>query len=162
MIVKVYGDPQYPAVSQSIDQVKKLGHAIYDATYYYCDIAIAPMLRDRLTIEQLEEPKHGILVFHPSPLPFGRGANSIKHAFLRRDQVTAATWFWANEKLDAGDICEMEILKIDHFLTPRLYYELHIIPALLRTLERSLNAIEKGYIRRIKQVEEYATFDRKL
>ncbi len=162
MIIKVYGHLKYPAVSQSIDLVKKLGHAIYDSSYYYSDIAIAPMLRDRLTIEQLEEPKHGILVFHPSPLPVGRGASSIKHAFLRSDQVTAATWFWANEKLDAGDICEMEILKIDHSLTPRLYYELHIIPALLRTLERSLNAIEKGYIRRIKQVEEYATFDRKL
>lgn len=74
-------------------------------------------------------------------------------------QVSAATWFWANENLDAGDICEQEIIKIDYELRPREFYEQHIIPAMVRTLERALNDIEKGVKRQIKQVEEYATYD---
>ena len=64
--------------------------------------------------------------------------------------------------MDAGDICEMEILKIDYTLSPKLYYESHVLPALERTLKRALNDIARGVIRRVPQVEGYATFDKKL
>jgi len=38
----------------------------------------------------------------------------------RKEPITAATWFWATDKLDAGDICEQEIIKIDYNLRPKV------------------------------------------
>jgi hypothetical protein len=72
--------------------------------------------------------------------------------------ITAATWFWATD----DDICEQEIVKIDYNLRPREFYERHIIPTMCRTLERGLTGVEEGLKRRIKQVEEYATYDGRI
>ena len=162
MIIKVHGDSATPAVAASIDLCKRLGHAIYDCSYYYCDVAIAPLLTRKLTPEELSEPVYGVLLFHPSPLPYGRGASAIRHAYRRHEPITAATWLWASDELDAGDICEMEILKIDYSLPPRAYYDREVIPALLRTLERLLNAIQRGYIRRVPQPREHSTYDPRI
>jgi methionyl-tRNA formyltransferase len=64
--------------------------------------------------------------------------------------------------MDIGDICEQEIIIIDYELRPREFYKQHIIPALIRTLERALNDIERGVKQQIKQVEEYATFNSRI
>lgn len=80
----------------------------------------------------------------------------------RNEPITAATWIWANGQLDGGDICESEILRIDYNLSPRDYYATHVIPALERTLKRCLSGVSSGYIRRVPQVEEYASYDAKL
>ena len=48
----------------------------------------------------------GTLIFHPSPLPYGRGASSLKWAYRRGEPITAATWLWADSGYDTGDICE--------------------------------------------------------
>jgi methionyl-tRNA formyltransferase len=85
--------------------------------------------------------------------------SAIRWAYRRKEPITAATWFWANDKLDAGDICEQEIVKIDYNLSPREFYEEHVIPAMLHTLERCLNGVSNGFKRQIKQIEEYATYD---
>jgi len=162
MVIKILGDRDTAAYRAAVGIVKELGHAVYDSTYFYCDISIAPLLTKRLSDMELLEPVHGTLIFHPSPLPHGRGASSIRHAYRRREPITAATWIWANGQLDAGDICEAEIIKIDYNLSPRDFYQAHIIPALERTLKRALNAISSGYIRRVPQIEEYASFDLKI
>lgn len=47
-------------------------------------------------------------------------------------------------------------------MRPRIFYEQEIIPAMLRTLGRCLDNIEKGVIRRILQIEAYSTYDKKL
>lgn len=119
------------------------------------------MLTQKLTPEELKESIHGVLIFHPSPLPHGRGARAIKYAYERKEPITAATWLWANDKMDAGDICEMEVVKIDYDLSPKEFYHIHMIPALERTLKRCLIAISQGYIRKVPQVEAYSTFDYK-
>jgi methionyl-tRNA formyltransferase len=80
-------------------------------------------------------------------------------AYQRREPVTAATWFWANHKFDAGDICEQEIIKIDYELSPREFYNEHIVPAMARTLNRALNDLDRGIKRQIPQVEKYSTYD---
>ena len=59
-------------------------------------------------------------------------------------------------------ICEQEIIKIDHTARPREFYEREIIPAMVRTLERCLINLEKGFKREIPQVEKYATYDKKI
>ena len=104
----------------------------------------------------------GTLIFHPSPLPYGRGASSIRWAYRRKEPIAAATWFWADNGLDTGDICEQEIIKIDYSLRPREFYEQEIIPAMRRTLERCLNNLQMGIKRRVPQVEKYATFDKRI
>lgn len=90
-----------------------------------------------------------------------RGCKSTKILNIRgkMDKEKTTTWFFADSTMDGGDICEQEIIKIDYTLRPRMFYEQHIIPAMQRTLERCLNGIQKGFIRRVPQVKEYATFD---
>lgn len=104
--------------------------------------------------------------------PSGSGKSSLGRALNIREGAmvikvlgepgTAATWIWANGQLDGGDICESEIVKIDYNLSPKEFYAAHIIPALERTLKRCLIAIASGYIRRVPQVDEYASYDAKL
>ena len=136
-----------------------LGHKIVESD---ANLAIAPLLTKKVSNEELSEPLFGTLIFHPSPLPYGRGASAIRWAYRRKEPITAATWFWANDKLDAGDICEQEIVKIDYDLRPRDFYEKHVIPAMCRTLERCLSAVQIGFKRQIPQVEEYASYDGRI
>lgn len=162
MVIKILGERNTSAYKVAEAIVKRLGHAVYDSTYFYCDLSIAPLLTKKISDFELMEPIHGTLIFHPSPLPHGRGASSIRWAYRRKEVITAATWFWANNRLDGGDICEAEIIKIEYSLSPKEFYEAHIIPALERTLQRSLNAISSGFIRRVPQVDEYSSYDPKL
>lgn len=159
MKVKVLGDNYAPAVLSAHQLVRRLGHKIVDSG---ADIAIAPLLTEKISNEQISEPLFGTLIFHPSPLPYGRGASAIRWAYRRKEPITAATWFWASDKLDAGDICEQEIIKIDYSLSPREFYEIHIIPAMLRTLERCLTGVKKGFKRQVPQVKEYASYDSRI
>lgn len=162
MVVNIVGDKKSAAYAAALIVVKEMGHAVYDDSYFYSDITIAPLLTTKLDGEQLKESILGALIFHPSPLPYGRGSGSIRHAYSRREPITAGTWFWANERLDAGDICEMEIIKIDYNLRPRDFYLSHVIPTLERTLKRALSAIASGYHRRVPQIEDYSSFDKKM
>jgi len=73
-----------------------------------------------------------------------------------------ALCFWADNGIDTGDICEQEIIKIDYSLRPREFYERHILPSMTRTLERALINISSGVVRRVSQVQEYATYDLKI
>jgi len=83
----------------------------------------------------------------------------MRTAQKRNEPVTAATWFWANKRYDAGDICEQEVIKIDYSLSPREFYDEHIIPGMLRTLKRALNDLERGIKRQIKQIDKYSSYD---
>lgn len=162
MLVKLHGDENTVAFEAAKALVLRLGHSIATNTILDADLAIAPLLTRILSEDILEAPVYGTLIFHPSPLPYGRGASAIKYAYKRQEPITAATWFWADNGIDSGDICEQEIIKVNYNLRPREFYEQDIIPAMLRTLERALKNISEGYIRKIPQVEKYSTYDKKL
>jgi methionyl-tRNA formyltransferase len=162
MKISLLGKRDCPAFQMSRDMLLGKGHGIVSHNAIP-DLAVAPLLTEILSEDMMSAPLFGTLIFHPSPLPYGRGADAIKYAYARGEFVTAATWFWANAgKVDSGDICEQEIIKIDYSMTPRQFYEAHVIPALLRTLERAVDGVASGNGRRIPQLEEYATFDYKL
>lgn len=161
MVIKLLGNSETAAYKAARAVILARGHQLCGDCYYTYHLAVAPLLTEKLSDEDLSVPLFGTLIFHPSPLPYGRGAASIKWAYKRNEPITAATWFWADSGFDTGDICEQEIVKIDYDLRPRDFYEQHIIPAMLRTLERCLNAISNGYQRRVPQVEQYATFDKR-
>ncbi|SBV95309.1 conserved hypothetical protein [uncultured Dysgonomonas sp.] len=159
MKVLVLGNKETKGYKEATALIQAKGHTIIEPGEV-ADVAVAPLLLDILSPGQIYAPKFGTLIFHPSPLPYGRGASSIKWAYKRKEPITAATWFWANlYKVDSGDICEQEIIKIDYSQSPREFYEAHIIPGLLRTLARALDNISSGTLRRIPQVEQYASFD---
>ena len=156
---KILGKKETEAYQRADRLTRSLGHKTRFEGI--ADLAIAPLLTEILTIEQIHEPWFGTLIFHPSPLPHGRGAASIKWAYRRKEPITAATWFWADAGLDTGPICEQEIIKIDYSKRPREFYADDILPAMERTLERCLNAIQMGFKREIPQVEKYASFDKR-
>ena len=162
MVIRILGDENTAAYAAAKAVAESMGHTVDDGSYFFVNLAIAPLLTRIIPEEELSEPIYGPLVFHPSPLPYGRGASAIKYAYRRREPVTAATWFWADNGLDSGDICEMEIVKIDHNVRPREFYERDIIPALCRTLARALKDIARGEIRRVPQVEQFATYDKRI
>jgi methionyl-tRNA formyltransferase len=159
MRINVLGDTDTPAYYACSELVLARGHLI---TRKEPVLAIAPLLTQILSVEDIRLPDLGTLIFHPSPLPYGRGASAIKYAYMRKEPITAATWFWADSGIDSGDICEQEILRIDYTRRPREFYEKYVIPAMVRTLERVLDGIERGYVRRVPQQHEHATYDRRL
>ena len=161
MRVVILGDCMTAAYASARQLVLELGHYVVEEPRE-ADLAIAPLLTEILPGDKLNAPRFGTLIFHPSPLPFGRGASSLKWAYRRGDQITAASWFWADPGIDSGAICEQEIVRIDHSIRPREFYELHIIPAMLRTLKRSLNYLSIGLKREVKQVEAYSTYEPKI
>ena len=161
MIIDILGDKTTKAYTSAREVVVSLGHTVWGG-HFYKELAIAPLLTEKLSLDDLYEPALGTLIFHPSPLPYGRGASSIKWAYKRSEPVTAATWFWADDGLDTGPICEQEIIRIDYRLRPREFYEKDIIPAMARTLERCLIALENGFKREIPQVSKYASFDKRI
>lgn len=163
MIVYIYGDVNTPAYANAKKVVEDMGCIILEKPTMKPDIAIAPLLTRILSPGEIDAPEFGTLIFHPSPLPYGRGASSLRYAYRRKEPVTGATWFWANHgKVDSGDICEQEILKIDYSKSPREFYEQDIIPSMVRTLKLALIGVEKGHIRRVPQIDRYASFDMKI
>jgi methionyl-tRNA formyltransferase len=162
MTIRILGDEGTAAHMAAMSVVDSHGHKVVDGSAPAVDLAIAPLLTRIIPAGELEAPAIGTLIFHPSPLPYGRGASAIKWAYRRGEPVTAATWFWANDGIDAGDICEQEIVRIDHNVRPREFYERDIIPAMTRTLARALDDISRGVIRRVPQVERHATYDSKI
>lgn len=161
MVVRILGKEGTPAYNAGREVIEELGHTV-DCGHYAVDIAIAPLLTRILKAGELDEPRLGTLVFHPSLLPYRRGASAIKHTYAAKEPISGVTWFWADSGTDTGDICEQEVIKIDYGLTPRDYYAAHVIPALKRTLKRALNTISSGHIRRVSQIESYATYDAKV
>lgn len=159
LIVKILGNIDTPAYKESEKIVKKLGMYIWNENSPRIDVSIAPLLMQKISDEELSYPHYGTLVFHPSPLPYGRGASSIKWAYKRGDPITAATWFWADSGYDTGNICEQEIVKIDYTIRPRDFYLNDIIPAMARTLERCLMSLQIGVKREIPQINKYSSFD---
>ena len=159
MRIKLLGNNETEAYKRAERLVKSLGHKTTFSGIP--DLAIAPLLTEILTLEKIHEPWFGTLIFHPSPLPYGRGAASIKWAYRRKEPITAATWFWADAGIDSGAICEQEIIKIGYSKRPREFYEADILPAMERTLERCLKMLQSGFKREVPQVKGYATYDRK-
>jgi len=159
MRINILGDKGTPAYIACWQLIVERNHRVTSDNPH---LAIAPLLTRILSLEEIKEPDIGTLIFHPSPLPYGRGASAIRYAYKRKEPITAATWFWADSGIDSGDICEQEIIKIELSRGPREFYEAHILPAMVRTLDRALESIEQGVIRHIPQQREYATYDRKL
>jgi methionyl-tRNA formyltransferase len=162
MNVYIYGadaDNSAAVITQCVELLSRLNIQIV-GEINQADVAIAPLLRKILTIEEIEVPKHGTLIFHPSLLPRHRGPDAIKWAYKLGEKYTGVTWFLADEGLDTGEIAAQEVLAIPDTMKPRDFYEQRVIPAAERTLERIIQGlIQHGQIFSFPQREENATYE---
>lgn len=122
-------------------------------------VAIAPLLRRRLTPDEWAAPSFGTLIFHPSALPYRRGPDAIKQAIAAGERVSGVTWFWCNAGLDEGDVCDQELVVLLPGESPWDAYINRFQPAGIRALQRALVGVLNGTPRRIPQDERLATYD---
>lgn len=120
--------------------------------------AVAPLLTRKLCREEWAAPRLGTLIFHPSLLPFRRGPDAVRWAVGQVDASSGVTWFWADEGLDAGPICEQEPVRLVPGESPGRAYHTRYIPAGLRALERAVAGIRAGLIRRVPQAASEASY----
>jgi methionyl-tRNA formyltransferase len=158
MKVYVYGDRKLPAVAGAIEVLLQSGVELAEQPDE-ADVAIAPLLQEQLSSDQLFAPKLGTLVFHPSLLPRHRGADAIKWAFRSGEPYSGATWFWADENFDTGDICESEVLAIPDGIRPRDYYSDKVLPSCFKMLRWIIDDLKEGHARRRPQDHSNATYE---
>ena len=155
--IYVYDNPG-AAVTEAVRLIERLGHYRSDRLPL-SDLAVAPLLTQKLGADDIYAPRTGTLIFHPSLLPRHRGRDAIKWAYELKEPFTGVTWFWAAEGYDTGDICEQEVLPLDLSVRPRDFYERGVIPAMVRTLAYAIGDISEGVIRRRPQNEAAATYE---
>lgn len=162
MKVFLYGNEDVPIVKECRKLLEETEGVEICTELDKADVAIAPLLQEILPIEKINTPRLGTLIFHPSLLPRHRGADAIKWAFRMGEKYSGATWFWADEGIDTGPICEMEVIAIDEGERPGDYYNNKVIPAAIRLLRYILEDLKKGIVRKRPQIHEYATYERPL
>ena len=163
LTVYIYGagSGAVPPIIQACVEMIARQHAVVDSPDT-ADIAVAPLLTTMLTTEEINAPRAGTLVFHPSLLPRHRGADAIKWAFSMGETYTGVSWFWPDSGIDTGDICEQEVVAIFPGEPPRAFYERAVIPAAVRTLTRALDGIASGAPRRVPQQLEHGTYEPRI
>jgi methionyl-tRNA formyltransferase len=163
LAIYVYGanDGATPPVIQACLELLEKDHRIV-ADPRDADLAVAPLLTEILTMDAINAPRVGTLVFHPSLLPRHRGADAIKWAFKLGETYTGVTWFWPDAGIDTGDICEQDVLAILPGETPRDFYARAVIPAAVRTLARAIEGVAAGRPRRVPQQREHGTYEPRI
>src|ERR1022692_4394263 len=116
-------------------------------------VAIAPCLTRKLPKHEWTAPRFGTLIFHPSILPYHRGPDAIRWAALKGERVSGVSWFWADDGLDTGAICEQEPVLLHPTESPGRAYHTRFIPAGLRALARAVSGIAQSCPRAILQDE---------
>ena len=105
--------------------------------------------------EILEIPKFGAINVHGSILPKYRGAAPIQWAVINGDKTTGVTTMFMDEGMDTGDILLKEEVEItENETTGELWEKLSKIGGKL--LVDTLNELEKGTLKRIKQSEDFS------
>lgn len=156
LAVYIYGTAASKAYTDAMIVCLEKGVRLADGPYT-SDLAIAPLLTRKLSTLEIHAPTVGTLIFHPSLLPRHRGRDAIKWAYKCGETYSGATWFWADEGYDTGDICEQEVLEIAG--RPREFYENDILPSMQRMLGFILDDIRLGRVRRRPQQHEHATYE---
>ena len=125
------------------------------------DIIIMCGWRQVLKKEILDIPRYGMVGFHPTLLPFGRGPSPIINSILNGVRQTGVTMFYVSEGKDDGDIIGQEkfiITNKDH--ADDVYNK--VIKSGKKLIRSYLPMLLKGSAPRIPQEESKATFFPKL
>lgn len=99
----------------------------------------------------------GVLGYHPSPLPRGRGRSALSWTILLGMPRTAGSLFWIDEGVDSGPIAK----QLEFALSPRVdlpeLYAQHM-SALRTMLGDLLSDLKAGLMPAVSQDEQAATY----
>jgi len=160
--VFVYGSRKFPVVQKCLKLIESRDDVELEEVLENADVAVAPFLTKILTVEVIEKPRLETLVCHPSLLPLRRVRDAIRRSFFFQDNVSGASWFWADEGIDTGSICEQVVLPIESGDTPRSFYNEKVIPACVKMLGDIFDDLSCGVVRRIEQNEMFASYDKRF
>lgn len=127
-----------------------------------CYFALAPRLNKILKRDEWSAPILGTLIFHPSVLPYRRGPDAIRHTVAAGERVSGVTWFWCDDGIDSGPICEQEPVLLKPGESAGRAYHTRFIPAGLRALRRVIKNLRQGEIHSLAQDNALATYDNGL
>ena len=128
---------------------------------YHADIFVIVAYGNLIPRPVYELPPLKTINLHPSLLPRYRGAAPIQWALINGEKETGITVQLINERLDAGDIIEQEVIQLDNDTTAADLYRIveTIGPGLL---QRAIEALSSQRAVPIQQNESMATFCRKI
>ena len=122
------------------------------------DLCVTAAFGQILSRGILDIPKLGNINVHASLLPKHRGSAPIAHAIMAGDRKTGITTMMMDEGIDTGDILLQDETDIGESETcEELTERLSRIGA--ETLRKTLQALEKGELKRIPQNHEEMTYD---
>ena len=120
------------------------------------DVIVVVAFGQILSKEILDMPKYGCVNVHASLLPKYRGASPIQWAVIDGCEYSGVTTMMMNEGIDTGDILLVEKVKLDSKETGgSLFDKLSGVGADL--LVKTLDELEKGTVKPVKQNESEAT-----
>lgn len=133
------------------------------------DIGITAHSFDYIGKATRYKPTIGWIGYHPSLLPRHRGRSSIEWAIKMRDFLTGGTTFWLNSGIDRGDIIEQEVVWIDPKMynmdikkAARLLWEHELQDIGVRLINKTINDIISGTVKRRPQDNRFSTFEPSL
>lgn len=107
--------------------------------------------------EILELPTRGVIGFHPTLLPEGRGRAPIPWTILKGLRKSGVTLFYLTEKADAGDIIQQIVFNIDPKVTATMLYQ-KVCEQTYEIVSKTFPLLSSGKEKRIKQDETKATY----
>lgn len=120
------------------------------------DLIIVVAYGKILPQDVLDYPKYGCINIHASILPKYRGASPIHHSVLNGDTETGVTSMQMDAGVDTGDILLVRKIPIGiNDTTLEMFEKLSVLGA--QTMLETIDALEKGELKPIKQNEAEAT-----
>ena len=139
----------------------KLKEEYQNILAYKPDLIITCAYGKIVNKEILDYPKYGCINIHASLLPKYRGSSPMQYAILNGDKKTGVTLMYMDEEMDTGDIIDcMEYEIKDDDNLENVHDNLSNLGANL--LEKNLENIISGNIKRIKQNNDLATYAPKI
>ena len=109
--------------------------------------------------EFLNIPTHGSIQYHPSLLPFGRGASAINWPIINGEKETGLSIFWPDNGLDTGAVLLQKKTGISADDTLGTVYFDRLFPMGVDAMMESVDLVKAGKAPRIKQDESLATYE---
>ena len=102
---------------------------------------------------------YGAIGYHPSLLPRHRGRDAVRWTIHMRDPIAGGTVYWLSERMDGGDIAAQDYVFVAPAETVDSLWREKLFPLGVGLLERAVEDIAAGVIRREPQNETYATWE---
>jgi len=125
------------------------------------DAAVVVAFGQILRAEVLEAPRFGCYNLHGSLLPRWRGAAPIQRAIMAGDAVTGAQVMRMTAGLDEGPVLGSATMRIGPLDTAGTLHD-RLAPAGAALMVQAIDAVARGEMKPVPQIEDGATYARKI